>query len=236
MELIHPSSCRECADYSGGNCDVLISFLSKQRRNPTKQDNAKKPAQKDFSNKFFQPILPSSKTAERARLANEARLWRYRLRTASKKDGITLSPQQANDLARLLELMPLLLESEAIAENGVRQARRVDEAEHIWHADKTVAGLRKACISLGWGKGKKEPEVSDELIIQEYLYLIKRYGKTTKGKQKAVEEVRKIHFIQSYEATLKRLQRARKRLLKETQVPRHELDGILPPLWPKSDV
>ena len=133
-------------------------------------------------------------------------------------------------------MIPRLLATQAMAEIGLKQAERFDEAGRAYHRKgKSVPGLRKAARVLGWNTGKKEARFPEDLFLYEYVSLVEKYGRTTKGKKRAAQEMQEKYGIQSYEATLQRLKRAKKKELSKegkSRKRKSDLDGILPNEWP----
>jgi len=165
----------------------------------------------------------------------------HRLQQGGEKRRIELSSQQATEIADLLGLIPKLLEAQAIAEIGLKQADRFDEAADAYFVNgKSIPGLRKSARVLGWNTGKREPQFPDKSFLYEYISLIERkYGGTTEGKKSAAEEMQNRYGIQSYEATVQRLKRARQKELEregKSRKRKSDLDGILPNEWPSGSV
>ena len=197
---VERDECQDCSDYETckedeylKEVDEKLRLLSTQAKEGKEEERVEqKLAENDRDHAYFQNLVSFPKTPERAALSNKAKLWVHRLQQGGEKRRIELSSKQAAEIADLLGLIPKLLEAQAIAEIGVKQADRFDEAAGAYFVnEKSIPGLRKSARVLGWNTGKKEPQFPDDLFLYEYISLIERkYGGTTEGKKSAAEEMR----------------------------------------------
>lgn len=217
--------CPDCTYYKNGDCPFLKSYLAEVRAKSAHKRNTNEPS------KLSRPVLPPLTVAQKAQLANEALMWAHRLKEQSNEKGITLTHEQALEIAGLLERIPHLLESEAMAEIGLKQAKRVDRAHSVFRSKGNAQGLRAAARELGWTTGKRQSALSEELLLYEYIRLLEKHGHSTEGKIKAIDRLREKYNFTSREAVVKRLERARTRLrkkAKDTGQDTSDFDNILP--------
>ena len=70
--------------------------------------------------------------------------------------------------------------------------------------------------------------MSNELLVYEYISLLEKHGRTTDAKVKAIKELQEKYGLRSFEATMKRIQRAATKMRKQGRGDTSDLDKILP--------
>lgn len=214
-----------CADYDKGRCSIFQACFSKVQQAKDRQEKVNE----QFLDSEYSLILPSNRTAQRAELGNRAKLWAHRLREAIKEnEEITLTSDNACEIVTLLDSIPRLVEAEAMSEIGLKQAAKVDSALSAFQLRKGGSGLKAAARILGWTISGRQRKMSNELLVYEYISLLEKHGRTTDAKVKAIKELQEKYGLRSFEATMKRIQRAATKMRKEGRGDTSDLDKILP--------